>query len=113
MAETDQTEAGNAGSDGQAGPQLRVITQYVRDLSFESPNVPGSLAPQDDAPQIGVNVDVGVNPLAETDFEVVLKLKRSAPSSRLSISAQRLSDAAPNPLEKIVINRNTREGAPM
>ncbi len=78
MAETDQTEASGAGSDGQGGPQLRVITQYVRDLSFESPNVPGSLAPQDESPQIAVNVDVGVNPLAETDFEVVLKLKVDA-----------------------------------
>ena len=79
MAETDGAQngqgnhSGNQGEQG-AGPQLRVITQYVRDLSFESPNVPHSLAAQDAAPQIAVNVDVRVNPLADTDFEVVLKV---------------------------------------
>ncbi|MEQ9146198.1 MAG: protein-export chaperone SecB [Parvibaculaceae bacterium] len=77
MAETDQATTEGAGA-AQGGPQLRVITQYVRDLSFESPNVPQSLAPQDESPQIGVNVDVGVNSLSETDFEVVLKLNVDA-----------------------------------
>jgi len=77
MADSDQsTEENNAGA--QAAPQLRVITQYVRDLSFESPNVPQSLQPQEEAPQIGVNVDVRVKPLAENDFEVILKLNVDA-----------------------------------
>ncbi len=87
MADTDKTgddnkaakgEAGGAGA--QAGPQLRVMTQYVRDLSFESPHVPQSLAPQDGAPVISVNVDVRVQPMAENDFEVVLKLNVDAKS---------------------------------
>ncbi|MEQ9518946.1 MAG: protein-export chaperone SecB [Parvibaculum sp.] len=77
MAETDGATGGaqeNQNGEQGSGPQLRVITQYVRDLSFESPNVPHSLTAQEAAPQIGVNVDVRVNPLAETDFEVVLKM---------------------------------------
>ncbi len=77
MAENDQAAAGN-NAGAQAGPQLRVITQYVRDLSFESPNVPQSLQPQEEAPQIGVNVDVSVKPLADTEFEVILKLNVDA-----------------------------------
>lgn len=77
MAEHDQAATGN-NAGAQAGPQLRVITQYVRDLSFESPNVPQSLQPQEEAPQIGVNVDVSVKPLADTEFEVILKLNVDA-----------------------------------
>lgn len=77
----DQTPEQGAAQDPQAGPQLRVLTQYVRDLSFESPNVPHSLQPQESAPEIGVNVDVSVNPLGETDFEVLLRLNVDAKNS--------------------------------
>lgn len=63
------------------GPQLRVLTQYIKDLSFESPNAPQSLSAQSSAPQIGVNVDVGVRKLSETDYEVDLKLNVDAKSN--------------------------------
>lgn len=53
-------------------PQLRVLTQYVKDLSFENPNAPRSLAGQSEAPQIEVRVDVGVQRLATTDYEVAI-----------------------------------------
>lgn len=57
-----------------AQPQLRVLTQYVRDLSFENPNAPRSLMSKGDQPEIEVRVDVGVERLSETDFEVVLRI---------------------------------------
>jgi preprotein translocase subunit SecB len=56
----------------EAQPQFRILTQYVRDLSFENPNAPQSLGPVGDQPQIDVRVDVGVQRLSETDFEVKL-----------------------------------------
>ena len=75
MADTDGGAATNpqGSADGQSVPQLRVITQFIKDLSFENPNVPHSLAPSDSAPDIGVNVDVRVKALAENDFEVDLQ----------------------------------------
>ncbi|MGK2741798.1 protein-export chaperone SecB [Tepidicaulis sp. LMO-SS28] len=73
------------GSNSEAieatGPQLRVLTQYIKDLSFESPNAPQTLSAQAGAPQIGVNVDVGVRKLGETDYEVDLKLNVDAKSN--------------------------------
>lgn len=71
----------NAGNDGaQAGqaPQMRVLTQYVKDLSFENPNAPQTLGPVDDQPAINVRVDVGVKRMNATDFEVALKIGAEA-----------------------------------
>ena len=33
-------------------PQLNVLAQYTKDLSFENPNAPASLAPQPQQPSI-------------------------------------------------------------
>lgn len=62
-------------------PQLRVLTQYVKDLSFENPNAPRSLGAQSDTPQIEVRVDVGVQRLAEFDYEVSIRIGVDAKTS--------------------------------
>ncbi|KPB02127.1 protein-export chaperone SecB [Ahrensia marina] len=64
---------GAAAGNGEA-PQLSVLTQYVKDLSFESPGAPLSLRPREKAPAININVNVNANPLAETDYDVNLTL---------------------------------------
>ncbi|MGH6769666.1 MAG: protein-export chaperone SecB [Xanthobacteraceae bacterium] len=65
----------------QAAPALNVLGQYVKDFSFENPNAPRSLAPNQAQPQINVQINVSVNPVAATDYEVVLKLEGKAESS--------------------------------
>ncbi|MFN4353896.1 protein-export chaperone SecB [Parvibaculum sp.] len=69
---SDQANGGNQGA------QLRVLTQYVKDLSFENPNAPQSLGPVEDQPAINLRVDVGVKRMADTDFEVSLKIGAEA-----------------------------------
>lgn len=69
----------NGGPQPQDGaPLLNGLAQYTRDLSFENPNAPRSLTPQDKAPQISIQVNVGAQQLSETDFEVELKLEGNA-----------------------------------
>ncbi|MDO8290771.1 MAG: protein-export chaperone SecB [Parvibaculum sp.] len=63
-----------SGASNETAPQFRVLTQYVKDLSFENPNAPQSLGPLTDQPQIDVRVDVGVARLNETDYEVKLSV---------------------------------------
>jgi preprotein translocase subunit SecB len=58
-------------------PQLMVLAQYTKDLSFENPNAPRSLG-QNTQPQINVTVNVSAKPLSETDVEVELKLEGKA-----------------------------------
>lgn len=70
------------GGNGQAGgeaaaaeqPRLSVTAQYIKDLSFENPNAPTSLAPPSERPQIDINVDVGHRALGPTNYEVVLRI---------------------------------------
>ena len=74
MADDNQTEQPSAEAAAQAGPQLRVLTQYVKDMSFENPNAPSLLGQLQGQPNIDVRVDVGVQRLAEADYEVALKI---------------------------------------
>ncbi|MDE2361675.1 MAG: protein-export chaperone SecB [Hyphomicrobiales bacterium] len=72
MAETNGNGAANA------VPQITTLSQYIKDLSFENPNAPRSLAPQERQPNIAIQVNVNAQQLAESDFEVTLKLEGSA-----------------------------------
>ncbi len=66
------------GIPGQGGPQLNALAQYIKDLSFENPNAPNSLGPQENGPNISIQVNVNAKQLSETDFEVSLSLEGSA-----------------------------------
>jgi preprotein translocase subunit SecB len=72
----NETAAPKAGNGAQ--PSLSVLAQYVKDLSFESPNAPNSLRGRDQAPGININVNVNANPLSDTEFDVNLTLSARA-----------------------------------
>ncbi|TBW35794.1 protein-export chaperone SecB [Siculibacillus lacustris] len=78
------TDASNATPPTEA-PSLNVLAQYVKDLSFENPNAPNSLAPQPEGPQITINVNVGAQPLSATEFEVELKITAQAGGAAESV----------------------------
>jgi preprotein translocase subunit SecB len=59
-------------------PQLNVVAQYIKDLSFENPNAPRSLSSGGQQPQIGIQIKVDAAPLSDTDIEVSLKLEGNA-----------------------------------
>jgi preprotein translocase subunit SecB len=64
-----------------AGPaSMRILGQYLKDLSFENPNAPQSLAPQENQPEINVAVNVNARNLGPNDFEVELHLDAKAMS---------------------------------
>jgi preprotein translocase subunit SecB len=65
----------------QAQAQLSVLGQYIKDFSFENPNAPRSLAPSQTQPAINIQINVGVQQLAETDYEISLNLEGKAEST--------------------------------
>jgi preprotein translocase subunit SecB len=78
MSEQDGNVAPLANGNGEDhGPQVSIVAQYVKDLSFENPNAPASLQAQG-APQIEVQVNVGANRAGEDVFEVALKIEARA-----------------------------------
>jgi preprotein translocase subunit SecB len=74
---TSPTNGGSAG-EAQAKPNFNVITQYIKDFSFENPNAPKSLMQPQQKPQITIQVNVNQNQLSSTDFEVALKVEGKA-----------------------------------
>ncbi len=76
MAETATN--GGAAAGGDLAPALNALAQYTKDFSFENPNAPRSLAPQQKTPQISIQVNVGAKQIAEVDFEVDLTLEGNA-----------------------------------
>ncbi|MDB5702256.1 MAG: secB [Sphingomonadales bacterium] len=75
MAEEMGTEALANGED--TTPQAGVLSQYVKDLSFENPNAPGVYQWQGQ-PQIDVQFNIGSNQLADDAYEVILKIEVKA-----------------------------------
>jgi preprotein translocase subunit SecB len=69
-------ENGFDGGD-ESLPQVAILTQYVKDLSFENPNAPASLQVQAQ-PHIDVNVGVNARKASEDVFEVELKISARA-----------------------------------
>lgn len=67
-----------AEGNGGGTPQLEALAQYVKDLSFENPNAPRSLGPQETAPNISIQVNVNAKPLAEGEYEIELVLEGKA-----------------------------------
>lgn len=72
---TDQPLA-QPGAEPQ-GPQMRVLVQFVRDLSFENPRAPESLR-MDGKPAIDMGVEMNARGRADNLFEVELKLSVGA-----------------------------------
>ena len=74
MNETPNTNPQNPGdNEDNEQPGLQILTQYVRDLSFENPAAP-ALKPTDGGnPDVGVDANVNARKLAESDYEVGLK----------------------------------------
>jgi preprotein translocase subunit SecB len=58
-------------------PQVGVIAQYVKDLSFENPNAPAVYQWQSQ-PQMDVQFNIGTQSVAEGIYEVALKVEITA-----------------------------------
>ncbi len=65
--------AGEAPVGADSLPQVGVIAQYVKDLSFENPNSPAVFQWQGQ-PQVDIQVGVAAHNLGEGVYEVTLKI---------------------------------------
>ncbi|WP_411287428.1 protein-export chaperone SecB [Phenylobacterium sp.] len=82
MTDTD-TEAGAGAAaleNGQAadGPGIRILAQFIRDLSFENPRAPETLRAGAEQPQIDLGVEMNARGRDDGLFEVDLKLSARA-----------------------------------
>ncbi len=69
-----EDEMNNSGGE----PVFAVLTQYLKDLSFENPGAPRSLRTREKSPQIDININVNANPIGDDNYDVVLSLSVKA-----------------------------------
>jgi preprotein translocase subunit SecB len=82
-------------------PQMKILGQYLKDLSFENPNAPQSLNTQANQPEISISVNVNARTLTPTDFEVELHLEAKASHGEKVVFAADLLYAGVFRLENI------------
>jgi preprotein translocase subunit SecB len=74
---TDLDAAG--GQAAADAPHLRVLAQYVKDLSFENPTAAAGARNQDTPPAIDMGIDVNARPLGDDNsYEVDLLIRAKA-----------------------------------
>jgi len=74
-ADPAQAPAGTAETGAQANnPVWQIVTQYIKDLSFENPNAPGTLMSGANAGPTGVNINVQVNRVSDDIYAVDISL---------------------------------------
>ncbi len=81
---------GNAPSATQQA-QVRVIAQYIKDLSFENPNVSKLLDSQGEPPNLRVEVNVNATKIADKTYESSIQLKAEATNNLGTIYDMELS----------------------
>src|SRR5262245_56978869 len=81
MPMTDQPSGAQPGNDaGQPQVQVRVVAQYIKDLSFENPNIERLLSGPGDNPNLKVEVNVNARPMADKLFESQIQFTARAES---------------------------------
>lgn len=75
------TPAEPLANGADTAPTIGLITQYVKDLSFENPNAPAVYQWQDQ-PEIDVQFNIASDKPAEDIYEVALKVEVKAKSSQ-------------------------------
>ena len=77
-AAPDAAEQPVNGSDSRPPPGIRVLAQFIRDLSFENPRAPDALHASQAQPQIDLGVEMSAKGRADGLFEVDLKISATA-----------------------------------
>ena len=79
------TNGGPGPQPQMAMPQIGVLAQYIKDLSFENPHAPRSMAPSPQQPAINIQINVDAAPMTDTDVEVSLRLEGKAESQGIML----------------------------
>ena len=90
---SEQNGNGNAAAQEAAGPRLAILTQYVKDMSFENPKAPRGLQPNAPRPEIQIRVDVGAQGIMDKHFEVTLNLNIDAKTADETVFLMELAYA--------------------
>ena len=78
MTDTDVGAQAPDTAQAAEGPGIRVLAQFIRDLSFENPRAPDSMHQSQTQPSIDLGVEMSARGRIDGLFEVDLKLTATA-----------------------------------
>jgi preprotein translocase subunit SecB len=112
----DQASTPTATPTSLRGVPITIMAQYLKDLSFENPGAPGTIAVSTELPQGAVNVDVRVVPLTGNNYEVILRVKVEASHEERSLylleleygGLAQLGDVPPEMVEPLLMIEGPR-----
>ena len=80
MTDSSNENKNPAATEGtkEGQPTFSVRGQYIKDLSFESPQSPANLLPQKEQPKIDINVDLNAGKLGDNMYESAIKVTVNA-----------------------------------
>ena len=90
---TNENSTGAASQQNAAAATFTINAQYVKDLSFENPNIPGLLSLEAE-PSVEMNIDVKGSNLDNDFYEVVLTLSCKGTSGETTLFVAELSYAS-------------------
>jgi preprotein translocase subunit SecB len=79
------------GAQQAAAPRLSIVTQYIKDVSFENPRAPMGLIQSQPRPEIQIGVNAEARQLGEGRYEVVLQLNVEAKATGETVFLLELS----------------------
>jgi preprotein translocase subunit SecB len=80
MADTPVTPNGPTGGQAQPQVQVRVVSQYIKDLSFENPNIERMIDGPGDNPNLRLEVNVNAKQMGADLYESAIEFKGNASS---------------------------------
>ncbi|MEZ5773445.1 MAG: protein-export chaperone SecB [Hyphomicrobiaceae bacterium] len=78
MAETNGPKPADGMAAGATPAIFRVLAQYVKDMSFESPNAPETLKHLTERPKLNIEVNVSAAGMEPNTHEVTIHLEATA-----------------------------------
>ena len=90
---TNENSTGAASQQNATASSFAINAQYVKDLSFENPNIPGLLKLEAE-PSVEMNIDVKGSNLNNDFYEVVLTLSCKGTSGETTLFVAELSYAS-------------------
>lgn len=72
------TENGGQAAPSGSWPGIQIVTQYIKDLSFENPNAPESLLAGWPQPETSVQVYLGHKPVKDNAYECLVHFRVEA-----------------------------------
>ena len=88
---SDETAAGAADGADTKEAKFGVLAQFIKDLSFESPNAPASLQEPGENPRLELNIQVQAMKHSDEVYEVDLLFETKAQSESGVIFRPRIS----------------------